>query len=415
MDLTQKQNEVIKKLQKLILTNIVTCSDKTRKNAINQFKNVKFEIMSEIDLTEMGESASVAAFFDESKNSITINSMYLDSLYFEHLLLHEMFHAYSFNNNKTGFYFIENVQYDKNFFNRCHNCTFVTKKFEMLNESATEFYATMFSDKKMVSYTFLLPIYGNLSEVCGFDKLLNLYFSNNTIAMLNLVKKSFHLKNDYLVNKLFMQMDQSFNIKTGLFNKSYIPYVYRTLIDMHIEKLNVEIGRKLSNSELCQLIDIDKIIKSAGLLRYDDINEFNIIENNLKNYIKNYNDPKKTIDFDELKFKMDNFICDRLLGNKTANYCEYKKYFSEHLLDCILYLGQSNICKIDSYRLNSDLQINEFLNFMHDKNKHIDLSNLSEGDKDLFIKIILENKKHNIINPEKHFYDYDLISVSANK
>ena len=412
MNLTQKQNELVKKLQKVILTNIVNCSDETRKNAINQFKNVKFDVLSEIDLMEMGESASAAAFFDEDKNTIVINSAFINAKFFEHLLLHEMFHAYSFNNKKTGFYYKDDVSYDKKFSNRLHNCKVSTKMFEMLNESATEFYATMFSDQKMVSYTFLLPIYGNLSEVCGFDKLANLYFSNNTTEMVNLVKESFHLKDDYLINKLFMQMDQSFNSKNGSTNKSYLSNVYRTLIDMHIEKLNAESGRKLSNSELCKSINVDKIIKSAGSLRYEDVFEFNNIKNNLESYIKNYSQTKNTINFDELKFKMDNFICDRLLGNKTANYAEYKEYFSKHLLDCILYLGQSHICKIDSYKLNPDLQINEFLNFMHDKNRHIDLSNLSNNDKELFIKSVLENKKHNVINPEKHFYDFDLKSVS---
>ena len=408
MNLTQEQKGIIKKLQKVVLANIVNCADDVRQNAIKQFKNVKFEIVSDIDLMEMGESPTVAAFFDESKNCIIINSMFLNSPHCEHILLHEMFHAYSFNGNKTGFYFVDNVHYKKNFSGRDHSCIIKTKMFEMLNESATEFYATMFSDKKMISYVYFLPIYNNLSEVCGFDKLASLYFSNNAIKMLNLVKTSFKLKDNYLVKKLFMQMDQAFNVKTGETSKLLIVDMYKTLIDMHINKLNAENEKILTSTQLASLMDINKIVESKGLTKYEYVENFDELRNSLKNYIENYTVKTYINNMDEIKNKVDNFLCDRLLGNKTANFMEYKEYFSKHLLDCILYLDQNHIYKMDTYNLHSDLFVNEFLNFMHDENKHINLSNLNNNEKELFIKTIIYGKKHKIVNPEEHFYQDDL-------
>ena len=403
-----QQNQIIKDLQNIILMNIVNCTEEVRKNAMQQFKNVKFEVLSEIDLIEMGESSTSAAFFDEDKNTIYINSMYINSTFFKHILLHEMFHAYSFNNKKTGFYYIDKVGIDKNVSNKKYICNITNKKFAMLNETATEYYAKMFSDKKAISYTRFVPVFEYLSQVCGYDNFSNLYFSNDSCKLIEVVKKSFKLNNDYLVKKLFMQMDECFNLSTGVTNKTLVPEIYKTLLEMQIQKLNAEYNKKINVEDLKSIINIDNIINIKDISDKNIKKDFCDLKSELQNYLQNYQYRDFSTKISEVKENVDNFICDRLLGNKSANYAGYKKYFTEHLVDVMLYLDQNNIYKIDNYNLHPDLPVNEFLNFMHDENKHINLSNLSNSDKQIFIKCVLNNCKHNIFNPHNHFYADDI-------
>ena len=404
MELKSEQKQIVKKLQEIVLANIVNCDDEVRKNALKQFKDVKFDVLSEIDLMEMGESPTVAAFFDERKKTIVINSSHINKPYFKHLLLHEMFHAYSFNNGKTGFYHIDSkkITINNNSTNKQSVFKINSQKLSMLNESATEFYATMFLDKKVLSYPLFIPVYANLSEVCGFDKLANLYFSNNATKLTEEVQSAFKLKDDSLAKKLFMQMDQCFNLQTGVTNEKLIVEIYKTLADMHIQKLNNEHGKVLTGEELVDLIDFDQMIDTSNI-SFDRVQKLNEVKSMLHNYVANYEYNNTKNNADEIKDNVDNFICKRFTFGRRADYDEYKQYFKNNLLDVFLYLDQNNSYIVDDYLLNDDLAVNEVLNFMHDDCKHVDLSNLSETEKEIFLNCILENKKHNINNPENHF------------
>ena len=404
MSLTDKQKQLIKKLQKVIMSNIVNCAENVRQNALKQFNDVKFKVLSEIDLMEMGEASSVGAFFDEKEKTIFINSSLLEKPFFEHLLLHEMFHAYTYNNRKTGFFDIETSQLAKQTQSTKQVVFEVyNQKYEMLNESATEFYATMFSDKKILSYSLFVPIYANLSENCGFDTLSNLYFANNTPKMIEQIKNVFHLKDDYLIKKLFMQMEQCFNLKTGETNNSLLVEMYKTLVDINIQKLNFVNNKKLTGNELIENINLDQIIDTKYISVFDKIQILNRIKLELNDYISDYIYKENLNNFETTKQMVDDFIFDRFVYGKKLNYGNYKEYFNNNLIDVILYLDQNITYKVDRYALNDNLAIIEVLNFMHNETNHIDISHLASKDKKVFLNSVMNNAKHNIGSPENHF------------
>lgn len=409
MDLENFYAKDIKELQNIVLMNIVNCSSDIRRNALKQFKDVKIEVISEIELAEQGVNSTVAAFFDENKNKIFFNTSFIRMPYFKHVLLHEMFHAYSYCNLKTGFYSQDayNITVLANE-NKNNKCLVFNNNCEMFNEAATEYYASIFSDKRILSYGYFIPIYSTLCNVCGYDKLLNCYFSNNKDKLVNEIKSAFHLEDDYLIKKLFMQMDQCFNLENCKTNTKMITEAYKTLIDMFVKKANYDQTKKINKNKLCSLINIDNILNIKELYSNNSTDKFNQINTELKTYLKNYKYKTYKDNFSDIKAVVDNFVYERLLGCKNINSKFYKDYFYKNLSNVMLYLDQTNLYNIDGKYINADLPINEFLIFMHDKNRHIDLSNVSKDDKELFIKSIVTNCKHYIVDPKKHFYSEDL-------
>ena len=404
MNLTESQKQLVKKLQKVILANIVNCDDDVRMNVLKRFKDIKFNVVSEIDLLERGESPTIAAYLDHPTKTVIINSAYLNKPYFEHLLLHELFHAYSLNGEDTGFFTKEHnkiVKTNKSGKQVVFEVELV--KNSMMNEAATEFYATLFSDKEILSYPLFVPVYQNLSDVCGFDKLSNLYFSNNSAKMIEEIKNAYHLKDIYLIKKLFVQMDQCFDLMKGKTNNELIVEIYKTLVDMNIQKINFENEKTFASEELKWIVNLDSIIDVHSICSDEKLNIFNNIKKELKAYIENYDYKTEVDSFEKTKLMVDNFISDIFTFGKNSNYNEYKQYFKNNLVDVVRYLDQNVYYNFDGYTTNIDLPINEVLNFLKDENGRIDISHLSNQDKKVFINSILNNAKYNIKNAENYF------------
>ena len=170
MNFSVKQKKQIKKIQKLILANVIACESDVRPSIISRFKEVKYRFLTEQELADEKLATTVAAFFDELTDEICFKPNFSDNKIFEHILLHEMIHAHSYKNGYSGLNYVDKRAIDeKNFV--------MEKRNQMIDESATEFYASMFDGSSPMSYIMFVPIYAHLSDVCGYEKLMTLYFS----------------------------------------------------------------------------------------------------------------------------------------------------------------------------------------------------------------------------------------------
>ena len=280
----------------------------------------------------------------------------------------------------------------------------------MLNESATEYYASMFDGKYPIAYTMFVPIYAHLSDVCGFEKLMTLYFSNNHEKFIQTITDSYHLKDDYLATKLFMQMEQSYNLQSGQQNLVGLREAYKTLLQMNIEKVCYEFGNELTTQDLLEKIDCSKIIglNNVGNSRAREFLKY--VQNSMEDYLKDYSNKPVENDFNKIAKTVDEFVFHRLNVTKNIDYNTYKEFFRENLCDVLLYLDQNQLYNFENYFVNNDLAINEVLNFIHDENGHINLSHLSKEDKHNAVNMIANNCKHNITNIKNQLYISDVMN-----
>ena len=403
MDFTNEQKEMVKKLQKVMLANVLYCNDDVRPSIIAKFKDVKYRFLTKEEFEEKELSKSIAAFFSPKNNEICINpNNRLNDREFQQILLHEMLHAHSFGGKTTGLSFEENRDVT--------NSEYVNHfKFRMIDECATEFFTSSFLNKSMLSYKKFVPIFASLSNVCGYEKFMTYYFTNNHKKFVEAIMESYHLKDDYLINKLFMQMDQCFNLEKGFENSVLLKEAYKTLCEINIQKLNFENGKKLSNEELLSKMDLNQILNIFETKDWETAEYLRDIKKDLKQFVKNYV-PQKQTDFKQVEKTVVSFVLDRLNCNKNANYDEYKKYFQNNLCDVLLYLDQNITFNVNNYGLSNDLAINEVLNFLHDESNHINLSNYSKDEKHYIVNSIMQNCKHNITKLDNQLYYADVMT-----
>ena len=405
MEFTNEQKELIKKLQKLILSNVICCESDVRPNIISRFKEVNYRNLTEKEMKELNVPDTAAGYFEILTDSICINPKLANANNFEHILLHEMLHAHSYDKQfGTGYSYVtmqETSKFDNVIVKR-HNI--------LINEAATEYYASVFKNEPTISYQLLIPIYQHFSDVCGFEKLMTYYFSNDYKKLYETIVDKYHLKDDYLVKKLFMQIEQGFDYKTSSVNWPALVETYQTLVEINIQKLNFENGTKLNNTELLEKLNFNKILSINDEINVSVAKYLELIKKNMKKYIFTRKDYEEKIDFDLISTIVDNFVFHRLNATKDVDYQLYKNFFNDNLCDVLLYLDQNVEYIFDGHAMNPDLAINEVLSFLRDERGIISLKHLSKNERHRFVNLYVNNCKHDIHNFEKQIDIADIVS-----
>ena len=287
-DVTQEYGERIRRLQQVLLENTSTLSDKLRSEIYSRFNDVRYFL---VDFNDDNYSNNTLAYYSNSDGNIylmdknyhvaeknlsqrekerllaTISNPITDVV-----ILHEMIH--SVTRRYDPFSVINNVCLGYRTKKIGHSFTGNTKiTFQdniALNEGATEFYAQKFLNAESGNYVFYVQLYKILSNVCGYEKLKEAYFSSDINKFKGVVKDAFHLKDDVLIEKLLQQMDivQRFAEQTHSVSE-YLPLVtncFRTLTEMQINKMKVEAkATSKTNAEFAKKFkdEFDKLLSLA--------------------------------------------------------------------------------------------------------------------------------------------------------
>lgn len=350
----------------------------------------------------LGEN--VAAFYSDLEECVFLAPDIESRWDKKHVLMHEICHAYSKANDCTGFFnnrcysvkdgdepmdLISMLLYHKKGFSYVY-----ANENRVINEAATEFYASEFLNEEPVSYHIFLPIYANLSEVCGHEKLKLLYFNHNDREFIKTIQESYNLKDDYLVKKLFMLLDASCNIN-GMVSDQILKYAYQTYLDMNINKVMFE--HKDDNPK--NYINVKKLIAYKGAGNEDNEICLDEICVDMEKHLNEFDGLQDSGDIEKTRSMVNEFVCKRMNDEnmKYIGYEKYKDYFMKNMGDVLTYLNQEIYFKINGQLLEDETPINTVMNFISSFKDEIDYNALSKSERNC-IAANLFSTKHDLFH-----------------
>ena len=353
----------------------------------------------------------------------------------EQVLMHEMCHAYSKSFDGTGFFKYkssivneaENVAENLSLKSARKEASSVSDLMSLLyarknrlsyaysnenriiNEAATEFYASQFIDAEPVGYSHFLPLYKNLSDGCGYDKLKTLYFKRDEKGLISAIKDSYHLKDEYLVKKLLMVLDASCDC-AGTISEYILRFAYEIYFEMHINKIIFENNIK-SNVDLKKYLNAEELLAYKNCKNEDSKIFFNSVKKDLEKRLLGSEYHIISHDLEKTKTMVNEFICKRLVDNdyNINNYREYKHYFKNNLGDVLTCLNQETYYKVNGVLQDADKAVNTAINFIMEFKDELDIQSLSKFErKDIAVNLFSEKFYLN------HIY-YSLFTTSEKK
>ncbi len=228
-------------LAKLSMLDIISeMPDKLREKMSDKLTSVNYNIKNIKD---------GAGSYCSNTHCITIDASYLSSPLLTHVLLHEMIHSVSANDNKCGF--------------RCTNLEcfssgniFKQNIHTILNEAYTEILAQRYEPVNQKYYDFPIKMFSTILKLCDDKKIMNFYFSSNVDGFINYLASNFHQTQTDIM-KLSLLFDAcyhsyEYSLKN---NKSYIKSnvsasfsaLYNMISKMVIDKYAAEAKDKLNS------------------------------------------------------------------------------------------------------------------------------------------------------------------------
>lgn len=434
-EVTQEYKERLSRLQKVLIENTSTLSDKLRSEIYSRFNMVRYFLLDSSD--EYYYKNAIAYFSSYDCNIYIMDHNYhiaeknisqkeaerllatMPNPVTDAVILHEMIHSVSckkgliFNEIKNGYHVIkENVS-----LNRFTKMLFNENK--ALNEGATEFYAQSFLKQETPNYIFFTQIYRILSDVCGYENLKEAYFSADIQKFKDEVKKSFHLKDDTLTEKLLRQMDIVFTASSKtktIFN--HIPLIkncFETLTKMQVNKIREEVkhtsktDKEFAENFKKEFDNFDIynfIMKDACFVSRIWLSEIsNQIEKNKKVLLTDYIKQKHS---QQLLRNVTVDIVDSIKCKDASKLLYFKEKLGDDKLEVLRLLNQPITIKHVGNRCDNSIAIADYLKLISDKNRKIDFKDFRQEDKFEFMSIVLFSPYEILENSYQYFYLKDI-------
>lgn len=412
--------EKIKKIQQVLIRNTADLNDEIRSKVYSKFQAVKYKFLNAQEFKTYMKCRDAFGFFAPEDNTIYFldndNKKNIDSV----SLLHEMLHAvtseaYNKNepfNNTSGFKHEEVMSQGKT--------NIISAVGREINEAATQFFAEKFLSINGTNiYPFEVHIFSILCDECGYNAVKNAYFSSSIDQLKKVIKDGFKLKDDYLIDNLFTNMDifgvvsdNNPNYFTGFL---LMKNCYSSLLQMKLNKMMVATNFVASRNDLINNFNTDKyLMKYANPLFKGFFQSFfEDFEDNKISFLST----NKLHKIDYLTAKNYSLLFANAILDVDVNYLEdHLDYFTQNGLEIMKQFCTENIyCKKDEktgnyLKLSSSKLINIFLGYLHNHNDKIDLSNYSDCEKYEFISLALFNKHMGKEDVYSHFYPKDLVN-----
>lgn len=402
-DFGEKDLELIKTLQQIIIKNTAVLDKKTRSKVYSKFQSIGYSYVNIEEARKLGAGAFSLAFYSSKTNKIYIIKDKNEKLT-PNVLLHEMIHSisdaqdWSYDNKKGYLYksgIIEN--YSSARIKDSNICTI--KRFNTgINEGFTEFVSSKFLDDESGSYPFEVHITKFLSDAIGFENLMNCYFNNDVNHLKKLIQDAFYLPNEYLIDKLFLQFDIICNYsKNGLNKYASVPIIkscYETLIKMNIIKTqHLNIKNIKNEKDTFNFFDIRKYLNRHSIQNLDNLFNDLIANDLVDNQYHLFNDLKDDSGYKDIA-DMTSYIVQQIYNN---NFSEIP-YIIKSGKTCLKVLQSLNSLSVYSIKINDQLEpinkaniVKTFLTCLAGKNKKIDFQYFTESEKNEFILNCLYN------------------------
>lgn len=420
-DFGEKDLELIKTLQQIIIKNTAVLYNDTRSKVYSKFQSIGYSYIDSEEAQKLGAGVFSIAFYSSNTNKIYIIKEKNKTLA-PNVLLHEMIHSISdaqeWNLDKEKGYLyksgiIENITYvkEKNLIPYSIN-----KNNVGINEGFTEFLTSKFLDYESGSYSFEVHITKFISDAIGFENLMQCYFNNNANQLKKLIRTAFYLPNDYLIDKLFLQLDILCNYsKTGCDRYNSIPIIkscYETLIKMNLVKTQYINNNYIKDEkDTFKFFDIRKYlhtheIKNLGS-KFDDMLIDDLV-NNRYSLLNGLDDSSGYKDIGS----MTSYVVEQLYNNKFDEV----SYIIRSGKSCLKVLQTLNTITdygtiIDNQikLIDKSIIINKFLSCLAGKDKKIDFQYFTETEKNEFILNSLYSPYNKDKENCKYFGAVDLV------
>ena len=407
--------ELIKGMQQLVVMNTSDLSDKTRSKVYSRFQAVKYFCIEENEVQKYEISKSSIAFFAPLENRVYIINGRKGSLERD-VLLHEMIHSITLENAEAvkqtglineGFSKIEVVKPNKLSlfsFMRCNNG---------LNEGATEFFTMKFlGNTQTIHYPFFVHLISILSEECGDKEFKEMFFSGNVNGLKKLIKNTFKLKSDYLVDKLFMQSDivDNFTV-SGNDRVDYLTHVremYKTLIKMKLNKIVCEYKRTKSPIDVVKEFDVKSFLHKGYCKNFVDLLDKGIVSSIATNKKDLLDDMTDETGFKNMQ-EFVTYMADKICKQDYRDIYEFQNAPNKLMIKSVQTLNSQIFFRHSNFGLlQTGSVLDTLLNHLHGPNQKINLSGFSKTERHEFIANIL-NSPYNLENSYKHFAPSDLV------
>ena len=251
---THFQNALI--LAKLSMLNIIAeMPDKLQEKMSDNLTSVNYKI---------GSIKGCAGKYNPNSHYIAINTSYLSSPLLTHVLLHEMIHSVSANDNKCGFR-CTNIEYFPS------GNIFTQNIHTMFNEAYTEILAQRYEPVNKKFYAFPVKMFSAILKFCDDKKIMHYYFSSDVNGFIDYLASNFHqTQSDIMkLSLLFDACDRSYeySIKNKM---SYVSSnvsagfsaLYNMISKMVIDKYAAESKDKLNSLKFSDIFSKNRSEKS---------------------------------------------------------------------------------------------------------------------------------------------------------
>ena len=416
----KKDYEIIKTLQQIIVKNTAVLDRKTRSKIYSKFQSVGYSYLDSEEVKKFGVNLYSIAFYSSKTNRIYIIKDKNKVLEPE-VLMHEMIHSISdtqqWSERKDSMVYRSGViQHCTNLPAKDATVYSINRHNYGINEGITEFINSKFLDNKTIRYIFEVNITNLLSDEIGYDNLLNCYFNNDADKLKELIRDAFHLPNNYLIDKLFMQFDVFCNLSKANINRyESIPIVkncYETLIKMNIIKTQFINKENIENKEdVFKYFDINKYLHKHEIMINEEIfNDF-FINDLIKNQYRLLNDLNDEAGYDNVN-GITTYVVELLRQNKTDEILQISKSGKT----CVKVIQKLN--SLTDYAVNNNGQMevvkkkeiaNKFLSLLLGKDGKINFQYFTDTEKYEFIMNSLFGPFDKDKENYKYFHPKDLI------
>ena len=393
-------SEDLKQAWQAIIKNTSVLDDETRSKVYSKLQSIRYYYISAEEADKYKVGSAAAAFYDNISNA----TYFINGLH-GHLptaIVHELLHGVSYNKDDQlhGLFFLRGYISKEN----------ISQSFTgnlAFNDGITEYLACNFLgyENSNSAYFDFVNIARYLSNAIGYEKFMTYYFNNDIDAMEKDIQNAFHLKDQYLVDKLFYYMDKGNDeLKriSNIYDSIFARRCQEVLLEMEMNKILFEHKDEINtNNEIFNFIDIQKF--------YEQLNS---------GYGMYYN---KDIVYNRT-IMLDDFLQTGSYNSKPSENCQlinaiYKRNIknlkSIPIKDIVMLTDLLNSSLTFSFSnketpLNLNIKLfSSFLNGLKDENEKIDLNNFSKSQKFDFMTNILYNYHQKDFS--KYFYPKDLV------
>ena len=395
----------LKQAWQAIIKNTSVLDDETRSKVYSKLQSIRCYSLDCEDAKRMNFGLGTVGRYNPH-----VNCLYMLNDGSERLpstLVHELLHGVS-NNYKgiDGFYFASRYKVESE--DKCTlNGVFHGNK--TLSEGVTEFLACEFLGMKntKTAYYDFVNIVKYMASAIGYKKLMTYYFNNDIEGFLSNVQEAFHLKDQYLIDKLFYYMDKEddeLSKFSSYYDSTLAQRCQELLLEMEMNRVLFEHKDEIkTNKDIFSFINLEEFYKKLnsgwGEIRNKDV---------VYNKARMLDEFLRTGDYRD---KAENLLYLVFATHKNLiDYNTIKKIPSNYITMLTDLYNKDLLFSLPDQETPLDFNMSLFSSFMnklHDQNGKIDLSNYSKVDKFDFMTNVLYNPYDK--NYFEHFYPKDLV------